>query len=318
MPTVSVALCTHNGAAHIQEQVRSILAQSFGVVEIVLSDDASTDNTVELAAAAVAGSPVELRVLRNATPLGVTRNFEQAILACTGELVALSDQDDSWHHDRIERGVSVFADNPRLSLVHSDAVLVDASGVPLGATLFEALGIDRDAVRTIHDGGAFELLARRNLVTGATAMLRRSLAVDCAPFPTGWVHDEWLAIVAAARGELDVIAEPLVDYRQHGSNEIGAQKLSVVAKFSRMVEPGAARSERLLARATSLVDRLPALAPDRASAVAEKLEHERVRSSLGRSRFTRISPVLRELRTGRYSAFGRGAADAVRDLLQPL
>ena len=107
---ISVALCTHNGARYVTEQVESILRQTLPPDEIVLSDDASTDDTVALVRAALAAHPnVELRVFENDPALRVTKNFEQAVVACTGDLVALSDQDDIWAPDRLERIAEVFA-----------------------------------------------------------------------------------------------------------------------------------------------------------------------------------------------------------------
>lgn len=327
--TVSVALCTHNGERFIADQLLSILCQSQPPREIVLSDDASTDATVEMARRTVdaflAQHPtveVELRVLRNASALGVTKNFERAIAACNSELVALSDQDDVWSADRLARVNAVFLERPGLLLLHSDARLVDEAGAVLPGTLLEALEVSAEARGAIHAGEAFDALMRRNLVTGATTVIRRSLFPRAVPFPESWVHDEWLAIVAAALGEIALMEETLVDYRQHGANQIGVSRLSFFGKLRRMLEPGSARNRRLLARATALADRLEfmrdAIPQHRIETAHGKLEHERLRSRLSPHRALRLIPVLRELRTGRYSEFGRGAADAMRDLVQPL
>ncbi len=319
--TVSVALGTHNGADYLEQQLRSVLSQTVLPSEIIISDDASADATVELARSVLRGSPVRLTVLENAVALGVTKNFEQAILACSGELVALCDQDDVWMPDRLERATALFASRPSLALVHGDAALVDAAGSDLGATLFEALEVGPTQLAAIHAGCAFELFLRRNLVTGATTMVRRTLAEKAAPFPSAWVHDEWLAVVAATTAEVDVVEAPLIAYRQHGSNQIGVEKLGLFGKVRRMLEPGAARSARLLERAVQLAERfdgLDGVTDEQRRAVAEKLAHERVRSGLSRVRILRVVPVLAELRTGRYRRFGRGAADAVRDVLQGL
>jgi glycosyltransferase involved in cell wall biosynthesis len=324
---VSVALCTHNGERFVAEQVASILAQSVRPGEIVLSDDASTDATiatvervVETWRAAHPERSLDLTVLRNAVPLGVTSNFEQAIAATTGAYIALSDQDDVWHADRIERALAVFGD-PTVLLVHADARLVDAGGASLDDTLFSAYDVNPAVIAAIHDGRAFEILARRTIVTGATTMVTRRLVELSSPFPAGWVHDEWLAIVAAALGGMDVIDEQLIDYRQHGGNEIGASTLSVGGRLRRMLEPRTDRNRRLLERSTALSERfaaMPELADGFAASVADKLEHEIVRTALPAPRVRRLAPVLRELRTGRYSRFGRGVAGAVRDVLQPV
>jgi len=326
--TVSVALCTHNGERFIRDQLLSILGQTRLPDEIVLSDDASSDSTIAVATAVIDGfheraarTLPKVVVLRNDLALGVTANFEQAILACSSELVALSDQDDVWEPNRLADALVEFRERPDLLLLHGDAKLIDDAGALLPATLFEAQDVTASVRAEVHAGRAFALLMHRNFVTGATTILRRKLADVAKPFPPAWLHDEWLAIIAAAVGSLDLTDQRLVRYRQHESNQLGAQRLSMVGKLRRMLEDGSVRNERLLARAAVLADRLPALDtinPEYIDAARRKLLHEQLRSTLGRSRLARILPVLQELRSGRYGEFGRGLADAVRDLSQPL
>ena len=318
-PRVSVAIGTRNGATFVAEQLRSIIDQSYPPAEIVLSDDASTDDTVAIASAVVGASGVALRVIRNPTPLGVTANFQQALEACNGELVALADQDDRWHSDRLARVVPLFAERPRLLLVHCDATLVDAVGAPLGASLFDAIELGGGDRRRIHGGAALDLLLRRNVVTGATVVVRSSLIEQARPFPQAWVHDEWLAMMAAVFGEIDLIDEHLVDYRQHGGNQIGARRLGLRDKVGRIQEPRTVRNARLEARAVALAERLHESAASVAVQLLadEKLAHERVRNALPARRRARVAPVLRQLLLGRYARFGRGILDAARDLLQP-
>lgn len=325
---VSVALCTYNGERYLGQQLDSIFGQSVLPAEVVVSDDASRDGTLAVARAAHAehlrrepGSAVALRIIENAAPLGVTANFEQAMRATTQPIILLSDQDDVWAHDRVERTLAAF-DRPDVLLVHSDARLVTADGAPLDYSLFESYGVDAPALQSLRDGSGFEYFLRRNLVTGATAAVRRELLDAAVPFPPAWVHDEWLAVVAAERGGIVPLPDKLIDYRQHGSNQIGVPRPGIRTKLARITAPGAERNRRLLARAVSLAERYDGFStgarPDRAAAVAEKVEHERVRSGLGVHRLSRIGAVVREARTGRYRRFGGGLQDVVRDLLQPL
>jgi len=325
--SVSVALCTRNGARFVEAQLRSILDQTILPTQIVVSDDASTDRTIEIVESVVArwrASHVEesldLVVLINDQPLGVTRNFEQAVLRTDGDLVALSDQDDVWLPTRLERMVTEFTERPELLLLHSDAYLVDGTGFRSGGTLFGALDVSQQMITSIHQGSALNVLMKRNVVTGATTIFRRSLLDRAIPFPDGWLHDEWLAVLAAAVGQMDVLEHPLIEYRQHGANEIGATRLSFVDKVRKVFSPGATRNARLLLRAESLAARVDDLSESQSlqEMVTEKLAHEATRSSLGVRRLDRLSPILRELRTGRYERFGRGTVDAVRDLVQPL
>ena len=325
-PRISVALCTHNGASYIEEQLCSILGQSIPPTEVVISDDASSDDTLERVQkawerwATDATAPT-LRILRNQTALGVTRNFEQVLTACTGDLIALSDQDDRWHDDRLERAARRFSAQPELLLLHADAVLVDERGVPLGVSLGESLEISEKERAELTSGKGFRALLRRNLVTGATTMIRRELLAVAAPFPEPWVHDEWLAMVASATGQLDYLPEPLIDYRQHGKNQIGVRKLNIRGKFSRVLEPRNDRNDYLLNRAQVFLSRLESL-EDRVPAAARelargKVAHHRSRAALPSRRWGRLIPVLKEAATGRYSRFSRGTADILRDLLQP-
>ncbi len=320
MQRVSTAVCTHNGARFLPSQLDSILAQSPAPAEIVVSDDASSDGTVDLARTyADAGSAV--RILRNDPPLGVTANFEQALAATTGDLIALSDQDDVWHPEKLARMVAEFDARPALLLLASDARLVDGEGEPTGELLLDTLYVSAGERARIHDGDAWGVQLRRNVLTGATMLLRRELLELARPFPASWVHDEWLATIAAAVGEIDVLEEPLIDYRQHGGNQIGAESLGWAGRMRRLREPRDARNARLLARAEALAERLPELpgiAPERVGEVREKLAHERVRSALPAARWRRVGPVLREWRTGRYVRFGLGAQDILRDLVQPV
>lgn len=324
-PFVSVAMGTRNGVRFIEAQLLSILDQSRSVDEIVVSDDASTDGTVERAeqlmnARRASGELVpRLIVLRNATALGVTANFEQALRTARGDVVVLSDQDDIWRPDRVERALDVIAASPFVDLVASDARLVDEDGAPLGASLFETLGVDAVLARRLGSDGAFDELVKRNMLTGATMAVTRSLVDRTTPFPASWVHDEWLAIVAATTGGIAVLEERLIDYRQHGANEIGVARLGTGGKIGRLRESRMKRNELLLRRAQDLAERLPEIAGDHVQQrVTEKLAHEQFRSGLSPKRLRRLVPVLREWRTGRYSRFGLGAQDVLRDLVQPV
>ncbi|KGJ72198.1 hypothetical protein GY21_17040 [Cryobacterium roopkundense] len=321
-PTVSVALCTHNGDAFLRSQLESILNQTRVPDEIVISDDASTDATLAVAAE-VLGDRVNpsLIVLHNATALGVTSNFAQALAACSGDLLTLCDQDDVWDPTKIERMIAEFEARPNLLLLHTDARIVGSTGQPTGESLFGTLRVSIDEKRSVHGGDAYKVLLRRNIVTGATAMLRRELFERAGSFPSSWVHDEWLAMVAAVSGEMDLLETSLIDYRQHGTNEIGVSTLTLHTGFGRLRTSRSARNARLFNRARSLAEWIASPGfevPNQVSRrIIEKLEHERVRSALPVGRARRLRPVLAEWGTGRYSNYGLGLQDVLRDLVQP-
>lgn len=322
---VSVALCTHNGARFIEAQLRGILTQSRLPDEIVLSDDASTDDTVAVARAVVdsfALASLDLVVLRNAEALGVTANFEAAIRRCTGDLIALCDQDDVWHPDRLARVLDAFASRPELDFVFTDARLVDEDGADLDHRLFDVLEVTEHDLAALHRGDGFSVFIRRNIATGATVMFRRRLLEIALPFPNGWVHDEWLAILAATIGQLDAVESPLIDYRQHASNQIGVDYPTFRRKVQRTLEPRGSRNARLATQFAQLAARLDHtqndhVQPDRLIRVRTKAAFEAFREALPAARSQRLWRVLAAHRRGWYSEYAsQGRLDMVRDLLQ--
>ncbi len=330
LPTVSVALCTHNGSRFVAEQVRSILAQVPAPIEIVLGDDDSSDDTVAIVerifAEARATDPAfatELVVRRHTPALGVVGNFADAIAACRGDLIALSDQDDVWHAEKLGTIVPRFARDEQLRFVHSDARLVDADGQPLGLRLLEALEATAAERDGLARGDAFGVLLRRNLVTGATVVFRRELAAAAAPFPESWVHDEWLAAIAAGSsaepGALRLVEEPLIDYRQHSANEIGARRPTMADRWAKLREPRDERAPKLAERTRLLAERLAALGapPEQLARAEAKHRHEACRRDLSRWRIARLPYLISGALSGRYARYSRGPIDILRDLVQP-
>jgi glycosyltransferase involved in cell wall biosynthesis len=318
-PRVSVALCTFNGAPFIAEQLASILSQDPPPFEVVVSDDGSTDNTLAIVrstARQFTGDRVV--VLPAADHLGVTANFERAVAATSGEIIALCDQDDVWHPGRIARIVREFRANPELLLLHHDAELVDVSGARMGLTLFQSLRVRAHERKAIEQGRARDVFIRRNLATGATVAFRSVLLNSARPFPPEWVHDEWLAIVAAAYGQVVIIDDQLIDYRQHSSNQIGAANPRLRYRLGRMVKPRGDRLLRLADRSQVLAARardqkFPAEFVRLASRKAIFEEH---RAKYPRARIGRIAPVFAQL--GSYPTLSsQGLKDVLRDILQP-
>ncbi len=319
---ICVALCTYNGEKYLPQQLDSLLRQERLPDRIVIRDDVSADGTWALLEAFVAqarshGIGVDLR--RNADNLGYVRNFEQALQATDGDLVFLCDQDDVWHAEKIRRMAGEFERRPQLGLLHTDARLVDAAGGDLGLGLFEALEITPAEIAAEHAGDAFDVLLRRNTVTGATAALRRTLLDALLPVPEGWVHDEWLAMGACVQMQVDCLAWASIDYRQHGGNQIGARRRTRREKLLGSGMPKrefmalvADRLERALGR---LGDADLAPPAEKTAQVRERIAHARFRAELPRNAFARWPMIAREMRAGRYRRYSSGLRSIVSDLL---
>ncbi len=320
---VGVALCTYQGARFVVTQVRSILEQP-EVALVAIGDDGSTDGTVELIRDTIAASgrdDVDVRYLEVGGRLGVTANFERTTQALEAELIALSDQDDRWHPHRLRPIIERFESDPTLLLTFTDAQLVDGAGEPLGSTLFGFLELGEGELAALREGDAFRAFIRRNLATGATVVFRRELLAAAVPFPSTWVHDEWLAVVAAALGGVAVVEAQTIDYRLHGGNQIGVTTPTLRHKVSRILEARGDRNRVLAARFDELARRLETMEGvpvARRTAAHAKAAFETRRAAFPPNRLRRALPVLRLAATGEYGRYAsRGSTDILRDLVQP-
>jgi glycosyltransferase involved in cell wall biosynthesis len=225
---LSIALGTYNGAAYLKEQLESFAAQTRAPNELVISDDHSTDDTLRLVEefAATAGFPVCLSV--NESNLGTAKNFEKAISLCRGDVILLSDQDDVWHSDKLETVERIFEAKPQLSLVFSDAELVDERLRLFDETLFDRLNFNGRKQGLVKSGRALDVQLRENLVCGCTMAFRADLKELVLPIPGEGplVHDGWIVLLIAAVGEIDFINRPLLKYRQHSAQQCRVTKSS--------------------------------------------------------------------------------------------
>ena len=318
--TLSVALCTFNGARFVGEQLRSVAAQTRLPDELVVCDDGSTDETLAIVRDFIATAPFETQIVRNPENLGYVRNFAGAIARCTGDLIALADQDDSWRPEKLERSERALVARPDAHAVFTDASLVDADLRPLGRRLWEHVGFDAEAQERFRRGEAFVFLLQRQVVTGATLMLRARVRDLILPIPTGAVHDRWIATLLAAVSELQFVDEPLIDYRQHDGNQIGARRLGLserIAAARRRRRDHALANMPAWAReaqARLRERRYPLRDPRAVELLGEIAEHLQARATLGGSPLRRARSVARELASGRYGRFSNGLTSAAMDL----
>ncbi len=322
-PRVSVALCTFNSGRFIENQLRSILDQELPVDELVIGDDGSSDDTLERIAQFAANHPrgQVVRVAFTHPSGSVTRNFSRTLAACTGDLIALSDHDDSWHPDKTAVLVPQLMAAHSPAMIFTNARIVDDAGMSHGEDLFGSYAVTQAELDAIAEGHGGDALIRRNIVTGATAMLTRDLLDAALPIPERFVHDEWLAFLAASLGTLLVDRTPLIDYRVHGNNQIGLPPQTLWGQASAAMVGRRERYEILRTRAEALHARLvERQAPDPVvQLVTDKVAFETQRATMPSFRLARLPGILRRYRKGAYARFThRPSLERWRDLAQPM
>lgn len=220
--TLEVVLATHNGAQHLEEQLRSLWQQDRCPDRLLVFDDHSTDGTEAILRRWSVTHPHWLqRLPPQPQRLGPTAAFNTLLTASSAAWIALCDQDDIWLPHRLSRGVALLEaeeerrGSPTPLLLHSDAELINAQGAPLGRTLWQWLG------RSGHSPSPLELVLR-NPVTGCTVLTNRALLDRALPIPPqAAMHDHWLALIAADAQGLVSCPEPLIAHRRHSANASG-------------------------------------------------------------------------------------------------
>ncbi len=222
---ISVALCTYNGEAFLIEQLQSIFDQTMKVDEIVVCDDRSSDNTVNIIKEFDLKYPGIIQLYINEKTLGSKYNFEKAISLTKGDYIFLSDQDDIWLLYKVERMIEQFSFNRNAQLFFTNGELIDEKGNDLNVTLWDKWGFTfalREQWRN-NEYAYNDLFINNNKVTGATVALKKELKKDILPFqlPEGYWHDAWMALHAAKKDGLYFIEELLIKYRIHPGQLVG-------------------------------------------------------------------------------------------------
>lgn len=224
--SVSVALCTYNGAKYIEDQIRSILDQTLPVDEIVVCDDGSTDETLQIVDDIAKDTSIVVRIYRNENNIGVCANFQKAVDLCQGDIVFLSDQDDVWYPHKVKTIVEWFDRHPEKAVVFTNADLIDGQSVKNEAdTLWDYFFIPVDR-KTFAKGLELECMTNNTHATGATMAVRGSF-LKTHPFLSytteSALHDLVIAINATEERCIGYVDECLIQYRIHEKQQVGIQ-----------------------------------------------------------------------------------------------
>ena len=204
--SLSIVMCTYNGAAFVEAQVQSILAQTYPFVELVIVDDASTDQTYALLQQ-FATTDTRIRLLQNSTNIGYNANFEKAIRYSSGAYIAFADQDDIWEKEKL--ALMMEAIEPSTALIYCDSVRFSDT-IPTNPQ-------PNKKNRRI-EGTNPMLLAMFNTVSGHASIMRRSALMPLLPFPKDVYYDWWMALHATISGGIQFLPFIGVYQRMHTQN----------------------------------------------------------------------------------------------------
>jgi glycosyltransferase involved in cell wall biosynthesis len=226
---VAIILCTYNPPIKfLKEQLESIANQSYTNWECFINDDCSSDEFKDQIKNLAADDP-RFKINFWETNNGTVYNFERGLNLVTPDFdyVALCDQDDIWHSNKLETMVNLL-EQSGLMLAHSDLRVIDEIGSVISESCWKL------EKRNLYSFNPWQLIVR-NSVTGCATLFKRRLLDRALPFPRQkakrptFYHDHWLSI--CAESSILPIKNALIDYRQHSGNQVGAQRRTIWARF---------------------------------------------------------------------------------------
>lgn len=217
---ISVCVASYNGGAYIYQQILSILSQIGHDDEIIVSDDGSTDNTIEILSSI---KDLRVRIIRGPGK-GLIKNFENALFLARGEIIFLSDQDDIWMPGKALKCQEALS-NERVSMVVTDCQVVDSSLKILHPSFFQLR----------KSGGNILKNWAKNSYLGCCLAFKRDVLQRSLPFPSKIpMHDWWLGLNAALTGQVVFLNEPLLQYRRHGANASSTAEVSKLSLYQKI------------------------------------------------------------------------------------
>ena len=215
---VSVCMATRNGAKYIREQLDSILVQLDATDEIIISDDASTDDTVSVIESY---NDSRLKLFKNKSSAGISKNFEISLSVSNGEFIFLADQDDVWMPNKVDVMKKSLA---RHDLVVSDCLLVDHSLRMKNQSFFAMNNSGKGLIRNIL----------KNSYIGCCMAFNRKLLNHALPFPSDIpIHDFWIGMVGEVHYKVAFITDILVYHRRHSANASSTGDKSALSFFKK-------------------------------------------------------------------------------------
>lgn len=229
---VTVLLAVYNGEKYLKAQIDSLLNQTVKDIKIIIRDDGSTDNSPFIINEYCEKYPQIVSKLSGKATGSAKCNFAELLYNCDDDYIMFCDQDDVWLPQKIEKTLdamkSAEGENREIPvLVHSDLKVVDQDLNVISNSFFEFQRLNQDGI-------TLPKLLVQNYITGCTVMINRALKQKCGKIPNECVmHDWWLALTAQLFGKIVCISEPLMLYRQHSGNQVGAKASYGIALIKR-------------------------------------------------------------------------------------
>lgn len=224
---IDIVIATCNGEKYIKEQIYSILELDlFNVYirKIIVCDDKSEDDTLAIIRSLVHHEKLMLITNDEDTRLGPTKNFIKGMLFAEAEFIMLSDQDDVWCNQKLKLYIDAINNNKNENLlIFSDLNVVNSELEIISPSFYR---YQHFSPRTVYN---LKSLFLENVVPGCTMMFNRKLLNKAVPLANSCrMHDWWLILCAAVYGKIVYIDESLSLYRQHGNNQVGAQRKGIL------------------------------------------------------------------------------------------
>lgn len=223
---ISVVVCTYNGEKYLHQQLNSIYNQTRLPDEVIILDDNSIDNSLKIIEEFKhKNNHLHTKIIKNEKNLGYVKNFSNGILKASMDIIALSDQDDIWHKDKLLSIEKYFQKNKGSLAVFSNAFIIDKCSKKTSKNLWSNFGY-KFHKKDNNNLGILKKLLKRDFVTGATLAFRASMINYIIPIDEHYVHDAWISILAASQNKLGAINKKLIYYRNHDGQSIGLQNKS--------------------------------------------------------------------------------------------
>ncbi len=206
---VSICLATYNGEKYLKEQLDSIINQTHKNLELIVQDDCSSDNTVEILESYK--DKIDIKIYKNEQNLGYIKNFESVLTKANGDFIAMCDQDDVWQENKIELLLNNIND---ATLIYSDSLLVDKDAKSLNKKLSKSL---KNNFISTKNPLAF---LNNNCVSAHAMLFKKELLEFIFPFPKNIFFDAWIAANGASLNGIKFYDACLVHYRQHDTNTL--------------------------------------------------------------------------------------------------